>query len=240
MHGGGGGMAACGCTLTSHVRMWARAAALTCAVRRCRARSAQRCKTETPAAAEAAGALASAAAWCFGAGSSLGAEAGRFLLSSSHFSFILAASDPFWFHQMLALRPASLTEASSPRACSSFTTSDLSVADTEAVPQAGSNGTLHRFIATGVALGGVERDGELASHEQLLILEVAWRCRLWPYRKPGGRGVAVDRRNRVELDLVHPSGLSPLQSAPPQDSATSLQAQTRPTLRAESSDTRPA
>ena len=48
------------------------------------------------------GALASAAAWCFGAGSSLGAEAGRFLLSSSHFSFILAASDPFWFHQMLA------------------------------------------------------------------------------------------------------------------------------------------
>ena len=54
MHGGGGGMAACGCTLTSHVRMWARAAALTCAVRRCRARSAQRCKTETPAAAEAA------------------------------------------------------------------------------------------------------------------------------------------------------------------------------------------
>ena len=79
MHGGGG-MAACGCTLTSHVRMWARAAALTCAVRRCRARSAQRCKTETPAAAEAAGALASAAAWCFGAGSSLGAEAGRFWL----------------------------------------------------------------------------------------------------------------------------------------------------------------
>ena len=177
--------------------MWARAAALTCAVRRCRARGAQRCRTETPAAAEAAGALASAAAWCYGAGSSLGAEAGRFLLSSSHFSFILAASDPFWFRQMLALRPASLTEASSPRACSSFTTSDLS--------EAGSNGTLHRFIATGVALGGFERDGELGLHERLVVLEVKWRCRLWPYRKPGGRGGAVDRRNRVELGLVHPS-----------------------------------
>ena len=35
---------------------------------------------------------------------------------------------------------------------------DLSVADTEAVPQAGSNGPLHRFIATRVALGGVERE----------------------------------------------------------------------------------
>jgi len=44
----------------------------------------QRCRTESPAAAEALGALTNAAAWCFGAGSSPGAEAGRFLLSSSH------------------------------------------------------------------------------------------------------------------------------------------------------------
>ena len=43
MHGGGGGMAACGCTLLFGCWMWARAAALACAVRRCRARSAQRC-----------------------------------------------------------------------------------------------------------------------------------------------------------------------------------------------------
>jgi len=182
--GGSGGMAACGYTLSFECWMWARAAALACAVRMCRVLSAQRCRAETPAAAETAGALANAAAWCFGAGLSLGAQAGRFLLSSSHFSFILEASDPVlvppdagltacFFDKSLLVKGIQLLHH--------IRGTDLSVADTDAVPQAGCKSPLHRFIATGVALGGVERDGELGSHEQLVIFEVAWRCQLWPY-----------------------------------------------------------
>ena len=127
------------------------------------------------------------AMWRFVAGSAAGdAEAVRFVLSSTHVSFILNASErPLWFHHVMALAPASSTNAPSPFACSSFATSDAPCAATRTqrrlqrlVPMA----FLTPLVQRGTPLVALSSISHRTSHRT--SRDVRTRHRTKPYQTP--------------------------------------------------------
>jgi len=138
-----GGMAVCGYTLLFGCLMWARAAALAYAVRRCRVRSAQRCRTETPAAerprghwpAQQRGALAQARRSAPRQGTSccLPASSPSYWQPRIPFGSTRCWPCGLFFYKHLLVKGMKLLHH--------IPDTNLSAAETEAAPQAGSKCT---------------------------------------------------------------------------------------------------